>query len=72
MNTTTNTGRRVLRRAEAAAKIGMGVQTLDALRKHDPSFPRPFKISARSRILYFYEDELLSYMDACAAKSRGQ
>jgi len=60
METTT---RRALRPAKAADKLGIGVSTLWAKVKNDPTFPRPIKLSPRTTI--FREEELDAYLDTC-------
>lgn len=59
---------RVLRPAQAAEKLAIGLSTLWLKVKTDPDFPRPFKTGRRTTVLY--ESEIDAYVAACAAKSR--
>ncbi|MBR8256677.1 helix-turn-helix transcriptional regulator [Burkholderia ambifaria] len=58
-----------LRPAAAAKKLGIGVSTLWLRIKHDPTFPRAIKLSARTTVLS--ERELDAYVEKCASKPRG-
>ena len=66
MQATSN--RRTLRPAGVAAKLGIGLSTVWFKAKHDPDFPKFFKLSPRTTVLF--EDELNAYLVAKAAESR--
>ncbi len=59
---------RVLRPAQAAKKLAIGLSTFWLKAKTDPNFPKPFKVSERTTVVY--ESEVDAYLAACAAKSR--
>lgn len=61
---------RVVRPAEAATRLGIGLSTLWLKTGTDPDFPRPFKTGPRTTV--FYEHELDAYLARCAARSRNQ
>lgn len=59
--------RRVLRPAQAAEKLAIGLSSFWLKVKTDPLFPRPFKMGARTTVIY--EHELDAYLEACATES---
>lgn len=61
-------GRSTLRPSAAAKKLDIGLSSLWHKIKHDPDFPRPFKLSARTTVLF--NDELDAYLVKQANKSR--
>jgi prophage regulatory protein len=58
---------RVLRPAQAAAKLSIGLSTFWLKVKTDPEFPKPFRLSPRTTVIY--EQQLDEYLAACASKS---
>ena len=56
--------RRVLRPAKTADKLDIGLSSLWAKCKNDPTFPKPFKLSSRTTV--FFEDEVDAYLTSCA------
>jgi predicted DNA-binding transcriptional regulator AlpA len=55
-------GARCLSARKAAAYLGLGYSTLFELRKKDPSFPAPVRLSA-NRVVYLRE-EIDAYIEA--------
>lgn len=59
---------RVLRPAQAAAKLSIGLSTFWLKVKTDPAFPKTFRLSPRTTVIY--EHQLDEYLAACASRSR--
>jgi prophage regulatory protein len=59
---------KAVRPAKAAEKLAIGLSTLWLKAKHDPDFPKPFKLGPRTTI--FLENELDGYLAKCAEKAR--
>lgn len=59
---------RVLRPAQAAQRLSIGLSTFWLKAKTDPAFPKPFKTGPRTTVVY--ESELDAYVAAYAARSR--
>jgi prophage regulatory protein len=63
------TGNRMIRPADAAKKLGIGLSTLWAKARYQDEFPKPIKLGPS--ITAFFEDELDAYITAQANDSRG-